>query len=71
MKYYNIGNDSKNLEELICNYTYPRTICMQYLRILWVVLEKKIFKGLVNRKQIFAFFHFQSSAEMHVGGVSL
>ena len=28
------------------NYTDPRTICMQYLRILLSVLEKKIFKGL-------------------------
>ena len=37
---------------------------MQYLRILLSILEKKIFKSLVNRNQIFAFFHFQSSAKM-------
>ena len=36
-----------------------------------VVLEKKIFKSIVNRNQIFAFFHFQSSTKMPVGGVSL
>ena len=35
-----------------------------------LVLEKKIFKGLVNRKNFFAFFHIQSSAKMPVGGVS-
>ena len=28
------------------NYTYPRNICVQYLRILLSSLEKKIFKGL-------------------------
>ena len=36
-----------------------------------VVLKKKIFKGLVNRNQIFAFFHIQSLVKMPVGGVSL
>ena len=30
------------------------------------VLEKKIFKGLVNRNQIFAFLHIQSSAKIPV-----
>ena len=33
-------------------------------------MEKKIFKGLVNRNQIFAFFHIQRSAKMPVGGIS-
>ena len=34
-------------------------------------VEGKIFKGLVNRNQIFEFFHIQSSAKMLVGGVSI
>ena len=39
------------------NNTYPSTICVQYLRILLSSFEKKIFKCLVDRNQIFAFFH--------------
>ena len=53
------------------NHTYLRTIGMQYLRILLRSFEEEDFKGLVNRNQIFAFFHFQNSAKKPVGGVSL
>ena len=47
---------------------------MQYLRILFSSFGEedfqRFFKGLVNRNQIFAFFHIQSSAKMPVGRVS-
>ena len=49
-----IGCEAKNFDWLfnqtLFNDTYPRTIL--------VVLEKKILKSLVDRNQIFAFFHF-------------
>ena len=44
---------------------------MKYLRILWSSFGEEDFKGLVNRNQIYAFFNFQSSTKMTVGGVSL
>ena len=54
------------------NYKYSGTICVQYLRILLSSFGKENFKSLVNRNQIFAFFHIQSSAEMPVvSGVSI
>ena len=46
------------------------TICVQYLSILLSSFGEEDFKCLVNRNQIFAFFHIQSSAKMPVGRVS-
>ena len=48
------------------------TMRLQYLRILFSsqVVLMKIFKGMVNRNQIFAFFYIQSSAKMPVSKVS-
>ena len=58
-----------SFEETLITHTQGLFVCniSEFCR---VVLEK-IFKGLINRNQIFAFFHFQSSAKMPVGGVSL
>ena len=52
------------------NYTYSKTISVQYQRILSNDFEEEDFQKFVNRSLIFAFFHFQSSAEMPVCGVS-
>ena len=41
---------------------------MQYLRILFSSLEKKIFKGFINRNHIH--IHIQTSAKLSVGGVN-
>ena len=40
------------------------TICEQYLRTSLSSFGEKIFKGHVNKNEIFAFFHIQSSAKM-------
>ena len=57
-------------EETLITHTQGLFVC-NISEFSGVVLEKKIFKGLVNRNQVFAFFNFQSSAKISVGGVSL
>ena len=47
---YKYVNLNKHIYSLI-----PKTICVQYLRILLRSVEKKIVKGLANRNQIFTF----------------
>ena len=39
------------------NYTYPRTICMQYLWILLSSFGKEDFKALWAETKFFAFFY--------------
>ena len=50
-------------EQTIFTQTQGLFVC-NILEFCWVLLKKKIFKGVLNRTQIFAFFHFQSSAKM-------
>ena len=57
-------------EQTLIRNTQGLFVC-DILEFCSVVLEKKIFKGLVKRNHIFAFFNFQSSAKMALGGVSL
>ena len=44
--------------------THTKGLFLQYERILSSGFGEKMFKSLVHRNQIFAFFHFQSSAKM-------
>ena len=57
-------------EQTIIRHTQGLFVCNICEEFCEAVLEKKIFKGLINRNQIFAFFHIQSSVKMHVGEVS-
>ena len=56
-------------EQTLIRHTQGLLVC-NIEEFCSVVSEKKIFKGLENRNQIFAFFDIQSSAKMTVGGVS-